>query len=502
MTGEIAYLIRARYPLICVVSYEEDRVEKQMAALARERNRHLLIWSVTAGIVKDGQPSVPDMIDPLRTLDYIASYPGDAIFVLRDFHPYMSEPQVVRRLRDLAHSLKDAYKNVILLSPILEVPLELEKEIAVIDYPLPGRDELRHLAEELARGVPPEKLKFDFSAGIPDAVADAALGLTYEEARNVYAKSLVKTGRLDIEEINAEKKQIIRKSKILEFFRPSEQLGDVGGLEYLKDWLRKRQKAFSAEARAFGLPEPRGLLLIGLPGCGKSLVAKAVGSLWQLPLLRLDVGKIFAGLVGSSEENMRTAIKTAESIAPCILWLDELEKGFSGTQSSGFSDGGTTARVFGSFVTWLQEKTAPVFVIATANQVTLLPPELLRKGRFDEIFFVDLPDAGERREIFSIHVTKRKREADAFDLDALARISDGFSGSEIEQAVISALYDAFDLGRDVASDDIRQALTETVPLSRTMEHELQAIRNWAQSRARAANARSSGEPAPGGKIEI
>ena len=502
MIADIEYLIRARYPLISVVSYEEERVERELSAFARVRRKHLLVWSVTSGLVKDGQPAVPDLTDPIRTLEYVSGYAGDAIFVLRDFHPYMNDPQVVRKLRDLAHTLKDAYKNVILLSPILEVPVELEKEIAVVDFPLPGREELRELALEIARGVPPEKLKFDLGGGISDAVADAALGLTAEEARNVYSKSLVKTGRLDVDEINAEKKQIIRKSKILEFFQPSEQLGDVGGLDYLKDWLRKRQKAFSKEAREFGLPEPRGLLLIGLPGCGKSLVAKAVGSLWQLPLLRLDVGKIFAGLVGSSEENMRNAIKTAESIAPCILWLDELEKGFSGSQSSSFSDAGTTARVFGSFVTWLQEKTAPVFVIATANQVTLLPPELLRKGRFDEIFFVDLPDAREREEIFRIHVHKRRRDTQRFDLGALARQSEGFSGSEIEQAVISALYDAFDVGRDLGTADITQAVGETVPLSRTMETELSTIRNWARSRARAANVHAGAAEKATGKIEI
>jgi SpoVK/Ycf46/Vps4 family AAA+-type ATPase len=502
MIDEILFLIRARYPLIWVVSYEEARVEVGLRQIAADRNRHLLIWSVTGGIAKDGHPLVPDMTDPLRTLDYVASYAGDAIVVLRDFHPYMKDPQVVRRLRDLAHALKDAYKNIILLSPILEVPLELEKDVSVVDFPLPVRSELRELAERLVGGVPPDKLDFNLSDGIPEAAVDAALGLTYEEARNVYSKSLVKTKRLDVEEINSEKKQIIRKAQILEFFQPNEHLSDVGGLEQLKTWLRKRQKAFSEEARAFGLPVPRGLLLIGLPGCGKSLVAKAVGTLWQLPLLRFDVGKIFASLVGSSEENMRTAIKTAESIAPCILWLDEMEKAFAGTQSSNFSDAGTTARVFGSFVTWMQEKTAPVFVIATANQVSMLPPELMRKGRFDEIFFVDLPDARERRDIFTIHLAKRNRRPEDFDVNLLARTSDGFSGSEIEQAIISALYDAFDVNRDITPDDVRQALAETVPLSRTMEQELQAIRNWAHSRARPANLRRDSEAAPGDKLEI
>jgi SpoVK/Ycf46/Vps4 family AAA+-type ATPase len=229
--------------------------------------------------------------------------------------------------------------------------------------------------------------------------------------------------------------------------------------------------------------------LIGVPGCGKSLTAKAVSSLWKLPLLRLDVGKIFAGLVGSSEENMRKAIKTAEAVAPSILWLDELEKGFSGTHSSSFSDAGTTARVFGSFVTWLQEKTSPVFVIATANNVTLLPPELMRKGRFDDIFFVDLPSREERSDIFRIHLHKRGRHPDLFDLDLLALSSEGFSGSEIEQAIISALYDAFDAGRDLTTEDILASFEETVPLSQTMEEEITGLREWAQTRARVASKR-------------
>ena len=251
-------------------------------------------------------------------------------------------------------------------------------------------------------------MRAEIGEGSPlrERITEAALGLTINEAENVFSKSLVQKRRFDIDVILSEKEQIIRKSGILEFYHATEQFSDVGGLEEMKRWLKKREKAFTKEAREFGYRAPRDLL-IGVPGCGKSLTAKAVGSLWKLPLLRLDVGKIFAGLVGSSEENMRKAIKTAEAVAPSILWLDELEKGFFGAQSSSFSDAGTTARVFGSFVTWLQEKSSPVFVIATANNVTLLPPELMRKGRFDDIFFVDLPSREERIDIFRIHLQKR-----------------------------------------------------------------------------------------------
>jgi SpoVK/Ycf46/Vps4 family AAA+-type ATPase len=304
---------------------------------------------------------------------------------------------------------------------------------------------------------------------------------------NVLAKSLVEKGKLDIDVVLAEKEQIVRKSGILEFYPTDESLTNVGGLDLLKNWLRKRRTAFSDRARDYGLPQPKGALLIGVQGCGKSLTAKAVASLWSLPLLRLDVGRIFSGIVGSSEERMRRAIQTAESIAPAMLWLDEVEKGFAGTQSSSFSDAGTTSRVFGTFVTWLQEKEAPVFVIATANDIKILPPELLRKGRFDEIFFVDLPAHAERQEIFRIHVAKRGLKAEQFDCAALADVTAGFSGAEIEQVIIAAMYDSFDQQRPLRQDDVMKAIHETFPLSSTMREQIDEGREWARARARPAS---------------
>ena len=261
----------------------------------------------------------------------------------------------------------------------------------------------------------------------------------------------------------------------------------VGGLDELKKWLSKRGKAFTPEAREFGLPEPRGILLLGIPGCGKSLTAKAISSMWQLPLLKLDVGKVFSSLVGSSEENVRRAIQTAESIAPSILWLDEMEKGFSGLSSSGQTDGGTTARVFGTFLTWLQEKKTPVFVVATCNSVSQLPPELLRKGRFDEIFFVDLPSKAERKEIFKIHLEKRHRDAKNFNLEKLADSAIGFSGSEIEEIIVSALYDAFDDGKEITQQYIENSVSSMIPLSKTMEDGIKQTREWAKIRAKKAS---------------
>jgi SpoVK/Ycf46/Vps4 family AAA+-type ATPase len=307
------------------------------------------------------------------------------------------------------------------------------------------------------------------------------------EAENVFARSLVEKRTLDVETILSEKEQVIRKSGVLEYYPASEKFSDVGGLNALKDWLSTRQAAFTEKARDFGLPEPRGILILGVQGCGKSLTCKAIGSLWRLPLLRLDIGRIFSGIVGSSEENVRRAIRVAESVAPVVLWMDEMEKGFAGVKSSPFSDAGTTSRVFGTFVTWLQEKTAPVFVVATANDISQLPPELMRKGRFDEIFFVDLPSEEERKDIFAIHLSKRKRDPKSFDLDLLAKNTPGFSGAEIEQSVVSALFDAFHAGRELNTDDIVKAVKQSVPLSVTMEEEISSLREWARTRARAAS---------------
>ncbi|MDX9723923.1 MAG: AAA family ATPase, partial [Myxococcota bacterium] len=320
-----------------------------------------------------------------------------------------------------------------------------------------------------------------------ERVVEAALGLTADEAANVFSKSLIRTRDFDIDTIIEEKKSIIRKSGILDFYQSDLKLRDIGGLEILKNWLRQRAAAFSSEAREFGLPLPKGILLLGIPGCGKSMTAKAVGALWQMPLLRLDVGKVFSGLVGSSEENMRKAISTAEAVAPAVLWLDEIEKGFSGTRSSGQTDGGTSARVFGSFITWLQEKSSPVFVIATANDVSMLPPEMLRKGRFDEIFFVDLPNPRERRSIIEIHIARRGRKPANFDIDKIVAATQGFSGSEIEQAVISALFDAYDSKRDIDTEGLIRSCTEIIPLSYQMKERIDYMRDWAKSRARRAS---------------
>jgi hypothetical protein len=374
--------------------------------------------------------------------------------VLHDFHPYLSDPLLVRLLRDAVVNLKTSFKTLFLVSPVLQIPPELEKDVTVIDFPLPGKDDLASLLQEMVRPLARKKsIKVDGGSDLEERVVKAALGLTEAEAANVFAKILVEDRAFNLEDLPRildEKRQIIRKTGLLEYCQLSEEMGNVGGLDALKGWLQSRSGAFSDRAREFGLPEPKGLLLLGVQGCGKSLTAKAIASMWRLPLLRLDVGAVMNAYVGSSEENMRKAIRISESLAPCILWLDEIEKGFSGTGGKGGdSDSGTTARVFATFLTWLSEKTKPVFVIATANSIERLPPEMLRKGRFDEIFFVDLPSAEEREEIFRIHLGRRDRDPAQFDTAALASASSGMSGAEIEAVVVEGLWRAFPQDRDL-----------------------------------------------------
>jgi ATP-dependent 26S proteasome regulatory subunit len=490
---EVLDLIRARYSLIYVVSSEEARVEASLLKLARRRDMKLGVWSITRGFEQRfGTLKGGDVKDPIKALDYINAQEGRGLFVLRDFHAFVNDPTVVRKLRDLSHDLRNkTQKHVFVLSAVTKIPPELEKDLTIIDWALPNRPEIAKVVDDLVRQLPqgcdPGPAK---TAEGREAIVDAALGLTLMEAENTLAKSIVRHRTFDLPTILSEKKHIIRKSGILEYYEAEDNLDSIGGLEILKTWLTKRRHAFTSEARDFGLPMPKGILLLGVPGCGKSLTAKAVGAAWQMPLLRLDVGKIFGGLVGASEENIRKALKTAEAVAPAVLWLDEMEKGFSGTGSSNMSDGGTTSRVFGTFVTWMQEKTSPVFVIATANDVRALPPELLRKGRFDEIFFVDLPTMDERAEILKIHLSKKKRAIDTLDMHRLIEAMPDFSGSEVEQVVVGALYEAFDANphiRDLTTEQLLHGAKEIVPLAVTMQEKIADMREWARTRARTAS---------------
>jgi AAA+ superfamily predicted ATPase len=418
----------------------------------------------------------------------IPELPEKVMVILRDFHPFLEEanPVLVRAFKDRLRVGKTQGKTLILLGCRLVLPPELEREVAVLHFMLPTKPELAVVLDNLAA-----------SAQLPppvgeerDLLLDAASGLTSIEAENAFALSVVEAGKLVPAIVAREKANEVKKNGLLEICPPLASLEDIGGLDQLKQWLLQRQDAFGQEASRYGLPSPKGLLIVGIPGSGKSLTAKATASVFGRPLLKLDAGKLYGSLVGQSEGNLRSVIQVAEAIAPCILFIDELEKGFAGSKSSGSTDGGTSARVFGSFISWMQEKQAPVFVVATANDVSALPPELLRRGRFDECFFVDLPNREERRAIWDIQIRKHGRKAATFDLRGLVEMSEGMTGAEIEQAFIDSLYAGFADGREPDTGSVCAALAETVPLSKLMAEQIQGLRKWAQGRARPATSKA------------
>ncbi|NEQ33884.1 MAG: AAA family ATPase [Leptolyngbya sp. SIO4C5] len=492
MREELSVLVKAQYPLIYLVTFEEERAEQTIAALAQQQRpqRRFYTWTMTHGIVEHGQPRTAtqhnNTVSPEAAVEWVMRQREPGIYVFKDLHPFRDSPAVTRCLRDAISSFRGSQKTIILMSPVQEVPIELEKEIVVLDYPLPSMSELNQvLSKELDQAK-----STSISTEVREKLLKAALGLTRDEAEKVYRKSRVMTGKLtegEVDIVLSEKKQLIRRNGILEYIEEDETIDSVGGIDILKHWLRQRSNAFSERAREYGLPQPKGLLILGVPGCGKSLVAKTTARLWGLPLLRLDMGRVYDGsMVGRSEANLRNALKTAESISPTLLFIDEIDKAFAGGAGSADSDGGTSSRIFGSFLTWMQEKTSPVFVIATANRVERLPSEFLRKGRFDEIFFVDLPNTEERKEIFRIHLQKRRRDISRFDLDQLSSVCKGFSGAEIEQAIVAAMYEAFAQNREFTQLDIIAAIKSTLPLSKTMAEQVTALRQWASKRARSA----------------
>lgn len=506
-------LFKARFSFVYIPTWEEIRIVDLITKIANnvktiKTKRDVFIWSSTEGLkknLKDGQESVNNGNEPIDALNFIDNYNNPAILILKDIHPLLglnnrnADYNLIRKIRDVAGSLKnaDVSKNVVIIAPSLVLPLELQKDITVVDFDLPTLDEIKSLLNEMIEMNESSGIVIDLKEDEKEVLCKAAQGLTLQEAENAFARAMVSKGQLTIKELDVildEKCQVIKKTGILEFIKSDFNMNDVGGLENLKKWLIKRNNSWLGKAQKdYNLPAPKGVLITGVPGCGKSLTAKAMSALWQLPLLRLDVGKIFSGLVGSSEENMRKAIQTAEAVAPSILWIDEIEKGFGG--NGGERDGGTATRVFGTFLTWMSEKTKPVFVIATANNINALPSEMLRKGRFDEIFFVDLPTKAERKVIFKLHLEKRLKGSISKDfavtdtlLNKLAEITEGFVGAEIEQVVISALFEAFSENRTLNEEDLYKVINNTVPLSTTQSEQILAIREWANERAVAATA--------------
>ena len=490
---DLELALRARIPLVALVTYEEARaLNTLLLPLAQAwREGRCFVWTTTTGfnLISDNtdEPISLSAPDPMSALEVVAAYDEPAMFVLKDFHHYLENAAVLRRLRDLAAELPALEKQIVFLSPRFRVPEDLEKDVQVIDLPPPPLPELGALLDEqIARCGS----SVDLTPEGRERLLNAALGLTAVEAGTVFAKAMVGDGTLsddDVDLVLDEKKQIVRRAGILEFYEAAETLDDVGGLDNLKAWLDKRYAAFSEDARDYGLPEPKGILLLGVQGCGKSLVAKAVSRAWKLPLLRLDVGRIFGRYIGESEAAIRRVIQTAEAVAPAILWVDEIEKGFAGAAGDAH-DTGVSARVLATFLTWLQEKGKPVFVLATANHIRNLPPELLRKGRFDELFFVDLPMPEEREAILRVHLQKRGRDCANFDVRGLAAQMDSFTGAEIEQTINEALHDAYADGRrEVTTADISHAASQVIPLAVTMREAITGMRNWAGTRARPAS---------------
>ncbi len=473
---ELAVLSRAGYPLIYLVTHEEARVLNLIDHAARAAKKGFLIWSSSVGFQGD---HTEEMRDPVRALERLGSEEAPALVALLDLHPHLGDARVVRRLRDRLPVAASRRQSLIITAPVMVLPPELEKDAAVIDLPLPRPEELQ---ETLKHVMATEHVQVE--PVVAEKAIRSALGLSSDQAARVFRKVMVLRRGLreeDLKLVVEEKKQVLRQTEVLEFHELGDALSDVGGLGEMKRWLAARTRAFGQEARDFGLPSPKGLLLLGVQGCGKSLSAKAVAEFWKFPLLRLDVGALFSGAGGVPEAALREAIKISESLAPVVLWIDEIEKGFS--QRGGDS----ASRVFGGFITWLAEKSAEVFVVATANDVSGLPPELLRRGRFDEIFFVDLPNQHERLEILKIHLTKRQRDPDAYPIiKELAQRAEHFSGAELEQVVVSGLYRAFSEKRELDAEDLELALKKTVPLYQTYEEQIKALRDWAKRRARPA----------------
>lgn len=498
---KLILMIRAYYPVLYLHSYEYYRTKQKIKGivelLRREGKKvNYYQWDCVYGLVQilpdKTEKRIERMQNPLEVLAYILNSKKSReknIFVLDDINNHIDRDEVKLMFRKIAEATNNN-THAIILSSIYRLPAELEKYITVLQIPLPKRNELGEVLDIVAK-----QSKVELKTNLRNRLIDAALGMTSMEADLAYCLASVKDGFDDKSPftVSSEKEQIIRKSGILDYFPKNESLKDVGGMENLKEWLKKRQLAYDKEARDWGLKEPKGLLLLGVPGCGKSLIAKSIASSWNMPLLRLDVGKVFQGIVGSSEDNIRKAIATAEAVAPCVLWIDEIEKGLSGVQSSGATDGGVTSRIFSTILTWMQEKTAPVFVVATANNINQLPPELLRKGRFDEIFFVDLPSQKEKENIFSIHLQKNRQNVSSFALDILAQKAEGFNGAEIEECVKEAMFTAYvesqesNIAPKLQMIHILDAIKNTVPLSKTMEKQITDLRKFAVSRAKNAS---------------
>ncbi|MGQ9619040.1 MAG: AAA family ATPase [Candidatus Aminicenantia bacterium] len=475
--------IIARYPIIYITSWEEGRVEKLLETITATYipNRDFFIWSVSSGMRRK-EERIDNTNDPLKAIEFAILYEKPAAFVFKDIHPFINQrPEVSRALRDAYQTIKNTQKVIFLLSPFAFLPQELKKEIEIIDFPLPSYGELENLFTQVLSSFASKRIPINLNEKDKKSIVIALQGLTFDEAYRALIKSFQGKSTISsevVEELHLEKRQIILKEFVLEYVHEKLSIDEIGGLENLKDWLKKRQKAFTPEAKKYGLDQPKGLLIMGVSGCGKSISVKAIASLWSLPLFRLDMNLVYSGIAGAPEEAFARALKTMDSLAPAVLWIDEIESGINDKVSEG-----ATGRILGYFLTWMQEHRSPVFIAATANRIDLLPAEMLRRGRFDQIFFVDLPIEKEREEIFRIHLSKRNVNPEQFNISQLAKITKGWSGAEIEQAIISSMYESFNEGRPMSEDDLFKIFSRSVPLSTTMYEQIKRIREWAHKRA-------------------
>ena len=479
--SELALFLKARYPIIYINTIEEDRVEYVIRKNVKTNlNRSIYSWDFVDGYTNNPNNQGFAKRNPLQALELVERLNSEtpALFLLKDFNRFLTDLSISRKLRNISRILKLQPKTIIIIGSDLAIPKELQDLITVLEFQLPLEDEI---IQELNRLI--NSLNIKVEPQLFENLTRACQGLSLERIRRVLSKIIATYKTIDdnsIAVLLSEKKQIISQTEILEYSSVNEKITNLGGLDNLKDWLKKRKTAFSIQASNYGLPTPRGLLLIGIQGTGKSLTAKAIANDWQLPLLKLDVGKLFGGIVGQSESRLRQMINVAETISPCILWIDEIDKAFTNTESKG--DSGTSNRVLATFISWLSEKTKPVFVISTANNIDLLPLEIIRKGRFDEIFFLDLPKQDEREEIFKIHLQEFRPDSwNLFDYSKLAKLSESFSGAEIRQSIIEGMYHAFYEKREFTTDDICLAVKELIPLANLESNQMLKLQNWASS---------------------
>ena len=488
---ELTLLLKARYPILLINTIEEDRVEYVIRKhIKTNLNRSIYSWDFVDGYTNNPNNEGFAKRNPLQALELIERLTAEtpAIFLLKDFNRFLTDVSISRKLKNTGRILKLQPKTIIIIGSDFTIPKELQDLITIIQFQLPNQAEI---IQELTRLI--NSLNIKIHSELFESLIQTCQGLSLERIRRVLSKIIATHKTIDKNSINIllnEKKQIIRQTEILEYCSVNNKIGNIGGIKILKEWLKKRETSFGIQAANYGLPTPRGLLLVGIQGTGKSLTAKTIANEWQLPLLKLDVGKLFGGIVGESESRLRQMIEVSETLAPCILWIDEIDKSFSNTTNKG--DSGTSNRVLGTFISWLSEKTKPVFVVATANDVDLLPLEIIRKGRFDEIFFLDLPQKQERKEIFKIHIQQfRPNSYDSFNYEKLAQLSESFSGAEIKQSIIEGMYQAFYEKREFTTEDICLAINQSIPLAQLESSQMLKLQNWASSgRIRLASADS------------